>query len=161
MKKIILLVVIILASCKTKNPTQFSKESLNDTFITLNGESQSFKDILDQYKGKRILIDVWASWCGDCIKGMPKVEQLQAENLDVIYLFLSLDKTIEEWETGIKKYKVKGEHYFMQSGWKGDFGSFLGLDWIPRYVVVNEQGEIDLFKAVEAGDERILDALKK
>ena len=161
MKKLLLLITLVFASCTTESQTQFSEKAVNDTFVSLDGRSIVFKDILGKYHGKKIMIDVWASWCGDCIKGMPKVVELQNENPEVVYLFLSLDKTVEEWKLGIEKYNVKGEHYFMQSGWKGDFGSFLGLDWIPRYLVANEQGEIELFKAVKANDNRILEALKK
>lgn len=161
MKKIILLVAIIFASCTTKSQTQFSEKALNDTFLTLQGDTIVFKEVINQYKGKKVLIDVWASWCGDCIKGLPKVVELQKENPDVVFLFLSLDKDLEEWKIGIDKYGVKGEHYFMKSGWKGDFGNFLGLDWIPRYLVIDKTGKITLFKAVKANDERITVALKK
>ncbi len=48
----------------------------------------------------------------------------------------------------------------MAEGKKGTFGKFLGLWWIPRYVVVNEFGEIILFKATKITDKNILKALK-
>ena len=56
---------------------------------------------------------------------------------------------------GIEKHQIQGEHFFMQSGWNGDFGDFLNLDWIPRYMVIGAEGEIKLFKAVKANDKRI------
>ncbi|MDY0780151.1 TlpA disulfide reductase family protein [Tenacibaculum sp. IB213877] len=161
MKKIILILVVVFFNCKTENPTQFSQKALNDIFISLDEKTTTFQEVINQYKGKKVLIDVWASWCGDCIKGLPKVVTLQNENPDVVFLFLSLDKNLDEWKTGIEKYNVNGEHYFMKSGWEGDFGSFLGLDWIPRYVVVDEKGHISMYKAVEANDSQILEALKK
>ena len=49
----------------------------------------------------------------------------------------------------------------MQSGWDGDFGDFLGLNWIPRYLVVNENGFVDLFKSTKVTDPKIVNALKK
>lgn len=160
MKKVILLVAIVLASCTSKGQRKFSEKALNDTFLSLDAKKVAFKEVINQYKGKKVLIDVWASWCGDCIKGMPKVVALQKEYKDVVYLFLSLDKTEEEWKVGIKKYDVKGEHYLITSGWKGDFCSYLKLDWIPRYVVVDETGNIEVFKAVHADDSKIINALK-
>lgn len=149
----------MLSCVAQEQPPKFSKEALNDYFETLDGESIKFKDILKQYKGKTVVIDVWASWCSDCIKGMPKVHDLQAQYPDVTYLFLSLDKTKEAWKKGIEKYKVNGEQYFMQSGWKGPFGTFIQLDWIPRYMVVDKTGNIKLFKAIEADDQRIKEIL--
>ena len=156
----ILVILLTFFSCNTEKPTQFSEEALNDTFITLQGENIQFKDILNKHKGQTILIDVWASWCRDCIKGMPKIKKIQEENPDVVYLFLSLDKNINSWKKGIDKYQVKGEHYYMQSGWKGSFGEFLDLDWIPRYMVVDKQGDIKLYKAIKATDNNIIKSLR-
>ncbi len=156
----VLILLMSFFSCNTETPTTFSKEALNDAFIDLKGNSILFKDILEANKGKTIVIDVWASWCSDCIKGMPKVKALQRDFKEVTYLFLSLDKSEESWKKGIKKYKVEGQHYFMQSGWKGAFGTFVELDWIPRYMIINPDGTIKVFKAIEADDNKIIDALK-
>ena len=116
MKKATYLLVacLLVLNCKAQEPlTEFPEEALNDTFITLEGENILFKDILEKYKGQTILIDVWASWCGDCLKGMPKVKALQAENKNLVYLFLSADRSVKSWQKGINKYQVVGEHYFM------------------------------------------------
>lgn len=162
MKKmnIILIALITLLSCNTNKPTQFTEAAMNDTFVTLDGTDIQFKDILKQYQGQQIVIDVWASWCTDCIKGMPKVKALQKQYPNATYLFLSLDKKQTVWKKGIKKYNVTGEHYFMQSGWDGAFGKFVDLDWIPRYMVVDSSGNIKLFKATKADDKAIAKALK-
>ncbi len=161
MKNMNYLLVLLLSffSCNTETPTQFSEAALNDTFITLEGSNITFKSVLEAHKGKTIVIDIWASWCGDCIKGMPKVKRLQENHKDAAYIFLSLDKTQEAWKRGIEKYNVVGEHYFIQSGWKGAFGEFVDLDWIPRYMIVDSQGNIKLFKAVKADDKRITENL--
>jgi len=153
---------VVLMACQAKEtPKQFSEKALNDTFVSLDGEVLSFSSILNKYKGKTIFIDVWASWCKDCLEGMPNVKELQKQNKDIVYLFLSLDKTTESWKKGIEKYDVQGEHYFMQSGWKGDFGEFLNLDWIPRYLVVDENQNIILYKAIKVTDNNLKEVLKK
>ncbi|WP_345277976.1 TlpA disulfide reductase family protein [Litoribaculum gwangyangense] len=160
MNYLIILLISIL-SCNTETPAKFSEEALNDTFVTLEGNHIPFKEALETYKGQTLLIDIWASWCGDCIKGMPKVKTLQKEYKDVTYIFLSLDRNQEAWKRGIKKYDVVGEHFFMQSGWDGAFGEFVNLNWIPRYMVVDKQGNIKLFKAVNADDEKIKEILNE
>jgi len=151
-------ILLLFWSCNTEKPTQFSEEALQDTFITLDGTALPFQEILSQYKGKTVLIDVWASWCRDCIKGIPKVKKLQAEYPEIAYVFLSLDKNNSSWKNGIKKYQLEGDHFYMKSGWKGAFGEFLDLDWIPRYVVVDAIGNIKLFKAIKADDPDIIAA---
>jgi thiol-disulfide isomerase/thioredoxin len=161
MKKISYLIVIFFMafSCNMEEPTEFSEAALNDSFINLQGDSVIFKDILESHSGKTIVIDIWASWCSDCISGMPKIKALQQEYNDAVYIFLSLDRSEEAWKKGIEKYNVVGEHYFMQSGWEGSFGAFVDLDWIPRYMVVDANGNIKLFRAVEADDNQIKEFL--
>ncbi|RSK40583.1 TlpA family protein disulfide reductase [Mangrovimonas spongiae] len=164
MKKLLItfLASVVLFNCEAQEaPKQFSEKALNDTFVTLEGESLTFSSILNKYEGKTILIDVWASWCSDCIKSMPNLKELQKEYNDVVYLFLSLDKSVDAWKRGIKKYNVQGQHFYMQSGWKGDFGDFLNLDWIPRYLVVDKNQNIKLYKAVKATDKNLKNALIK
>ena len=155
----LIIMVLSVFSCNVETPTRFSEEALNDTFISLDDEVLTFETILEKYKGKQIVIDVWASWCEDCVRGFSKLKQLQEEKDDVVYLFLSLDRSIDKWKRGIDKYNIEGEHYYMQSGWKGPFGKFLDLDWVPRYLVVDAQGNIKLFRAVKADDKRIRERL--
>ncbi|MAO48886.1 MAG: alkyl hydroperoxide reductase [Aequorivita sp.] len=158
MKTLIALLLFVgFAQAQQKS---FSEAALNEKFLSENDVEISFSEILQQYKGKTVFIDIWASWCKDCIVGMPKVQKLREENPEVVFLFLSLDKEIESWKHGIEKYGVVGENYFIPAGWKGDFCSSIDLDWIPRYMVVNPEGEISLYKAIETDDENLLSALK-
>jgi len=162
MKQLVLYfsILIVLVSCNFETPTQFSDEALNDTLISLEGESVTLKSVLSQYKGKKILIDVWATWCKDCIVGMPVVKALQQEFSDVEFLFLSEDRNEAAWKRGIKKYDIKGNHYFIKEGSNGPFADFLNSNWIPRYMVIDKEGNIKLFKAKKATDQRIKEALQ-
>lgn len=158
MKTLIALLLFVgFAQAQQKS---FSEAALNEKFLSENNVEISFSEILQQYKGKTVFIDIWASWCKDCIEGMPKVQKLREENPEVVFLFLSLDKETESWKHGIEKYGVVGENYFIPAGWKGDFCSSIDLDWIPRYMVVNAEGEISLYKAIETDDKNLLSALK-
>ncbi len=166
MKKLLLLPVLLLglSSC-AQAPTSFPEEALNDKMKSTDGKEMTFKDVLAKYEGKTILIDVWASWCPDCIKGMPKVQALQhqyKDSKDVVFLFLSYDKTEDAWKNGIKKYRVIGEHYLVGSKWKGGaFSDAVRLDWIPRYMIVDANGNIALFRAIEADDQKLTATLQR
>ncbi|MEQ6123001.1 TlpA disulfide reductase family protein [Pseudotenacibaculum sp. MALMAid0570] len=161
MKKISLFVCLLLLLSCSKNPAHFSEEALQETLLSKDGTTTTFQQVLKKYKGKKVLIDVWASWCGDCIKGLPNLKQLQNDNPEVQYLFLSIDKSKRNWKRAIDNYQIKGDHYLMPQEKKGALGKFLRLWWIPRYIVVNESGEISLFKATKITDKNILEAFKK
>ena len=157
---IIFLCINTFLNCQSISEEKFSEEALQDQFINLDGDSVSFKSILDKHMDRDILIDVWASWCKDCIKSLPKLKELQSSYPNLDYIFLSLDKSQKAWRTGIERNNLKGEHYFMSSGWKGPMGDFLNLDWIPRYLMVNSKGEIVVYKAIKPNDKNLLKNLK-
>ena len=76
---------LTLLSCNSVDPTQFTDEALNDVFFNQEGQEIKFQEIVEKYKGKTILIDVWASWCKDCLEGLPSIKKIQSENKDVVY----------------------------------------------------------------------------
>ncbi|QZK90172.1 TlpA family protein disulfide reductase [Flavobacterium sp. CHNK8] len=162
MKKIIaLLVVFATFSCTTNaQKTEFTKKALTETLLATNGSQVAFKNILKKHKGKTLVIEVWASWCGDCVKAMPKLKELQANNPDVSYLFISMDKTADKWKEGIEKHQLKGDHYMANDQMKGVFAKEVDVDWIPRYIIVDKNGKIVLYRAIETDFEKINETLK-
>src|SRR3989304_2986180 len=95
---LVLLFAMITFSCSQAQKTSFSKKALEETLLATDGSQVAFQDILKKYKGKTLVIEVWASWCGDCIKAMPKIKELQANNPEVAYVFISMDKTADKWK---------------------------------------------------------------
>ena len=157
---VILLIAFATFSSARAQKTNFSKEALSEKLLATDESQVAFKDILKKYKGKTLVIEVWASWCGDCVKAMPKVKELQANNPDVSYLFLSADKTADKWKIGIEKHELKGNHYMMNDGMKGVFGKAIDLDWIPRYIIIDKTGKIVLYRAIETDFDKINETLK-
>ena len=149
-----------LLNCQSDKITTFSEAALNDEFITLDENVVPFSAILEQHKGQTIFIDVWASWCKDCRKSLPKVKELQKEFPGMSFVFLSLDKSLGAWKKGIQTYNLKCDHYFMQSGWKGAMGTFLDFNWIPRYIIVDPEGKIVVYKAIKTKDKNLRKYLK-
>jgi len=148
-----------LFGCSFETPTSFPDEVLNDTMFQMDGNEIQFRDILRKHEGKKMVIDVWASWCKDCIVGFPKLKALQQEFQNTEFVFLSVDRSPAAWQRSLKRYDLKGDHYFIPDGQKGVFGDFLNSNWIPRYLVVDAQGDIELFKAKRADDNKLKDVL--
>lgn len=170
MKKIIIALIaistIIISACaqeKKELPTVFPQEALSAKLMSIAGENLTLKTVLEKHKGKTIVIDIWASWCGDCIKGLPLVKELQTKvkSDDLEFVFLSVDRKEQNWKNAITKRNIVGDHYLVSSkSMKGALGKSIDLDWIPRYMVIGKNGNIKLYKAVKANDSRILEAIK-
>jgi thiol-disulfide isomerase/thioredoxin len=158
-KILVLLLAIITFSCSQAQKKSFSNEALSETLLASDGNQVAFKDILKKYKGKTLVIEVWASWCGDCVKAMPKIKELQANNPEVAYVFISMDKTIDNWKLGIDKHEIKGDHYMANDQMKGKFGKAIDLDWIPRYIIIDKTGKIVIYRAIETDFEKINNTL--
>lgn len=160
-KTLVFLFAVITLSCSQAQKNSFSKEALSEKLMATDGSQVAFQDILKKYKGKTLVIEVWASWCGDCVKAMPKIKELQASNPDAAYLFLSMDRTIENWKIGIEKHDLKGDHFMANDQMKGVFGKAIDLDWIPRYIIIDKTGKIILYRAIETDFEKINSILKE
>ena len=162
MKRIIVLLIAFATFSCTSNAqkTKFSEEALSETLLATDGSQVAFKDILKKHKGKTLVIEVWASWCGDCIKAMPKLKELQANNPDVAYVFISMDKTADKWKVGIEKYELKGDNFMANDQMKGVFAKAIDVDWIPRYIVLDKNGKIVLYRAIETDFDKINETLK-
>ena len=156
-------VIMASISCSNAQKNKFSQEALEGKLTTTDGSEVSFKEVLEKHKGKTIVVEIWASWCSDCVKAMPKVKELQAANPDVVYVFISMDKAMDKWKTGIEKHELKGDHYWVndEKGMKGAFGKSIDLDWIPRYIVVDKKGKVALYRAIETDFEKIDKELKR
>jgi thiol-disulfide isomerase/thioredoxin len=162
MKKLIALVIAFATfSCTNAQKKEFSKKALSETLLTTDGGQLAFKKILKKHEGKTLVIEVWASWCGDCVKAMPKVHELQANNPDVDFVFLSMDKTADKWKAGIEKHELKGDHFMVNDQMKGVFAKEVDIDWIPRYIIVDKKGKIVLYRAIETDFDKINETLSK
>ena len=164
MKKIFASIAVLIGCIATfsfinKQP-EFSKEALSEKLLSANDTQVSFQDVLSKHQGKTIVIECWASWCGDCVKAMPKMKALQNDNPNVDYVFISMDKTADKWKAGIDKHELKGDHYMVNDGMKGAFGTAINLDWIPRYIIVDKKGKIVLYRAIETDFDQINSTLK-
>ena len=163
MKKIVTLFFGALPSisCSNAQKKEFSKESLTKILVSTDKTEISFGDILEKQKGKVTVIEIWASWCSDCVKAMPKVKEMQANNPEVDYVFISMDKVYDKWINGIEKHDLKGKHYWATDGMKGKFGKSIDVDWIPRYIILDKNGNIKIYRAIETDFDKINATLKE
>ncbi len=99
---------------------------------------------LESLRGKIVLIDFWASWCGPCRKENPNVVRVYNQYKDQGFeiLGVSLDKTKARWEQAITADKLTWLHISDLKGWRSEFAKQYGVSSIPQTVLVDAEGKI-------------------
>ena len=97
-----------------------------------------------QLRGKYVLIDFWASWCGPCRGENPNVVAAynQFKNKNFTVLGVSLDENKQAWIDAIKEDKLTWQHISDLKKWSSAAVPLYGLDGIPYNVLIDPQGKI-------------------
>ena len=87
---------------------------------------------------------------------MPKAKELEEKNTNIDFVFLSLDRNFEDGKRHRKtQYAKQRKNYWFNEGWKNNFNNYIDLNWIPRYLVINQKSEIVKYYAITPEDPEI------
>ena len=122
---------------------------------TLDGQRVS----LDDMKGKVVLLDFWATWCGPCREALPHMRSLAKDfqGQPLVILSVSLDSDEQKWKEFIAKNGMTWLHY-RDGGYNGPIASMFGVHAIPHTFTIDADG---VLQDEQIGDVSIEGKLKK
>ena len=95
-------------------------------------------------RGKYVVLDFWATWCGPCIKAMPHMKELRAKyrSQGVELVGVSLDSNRSALQKMVKQDGLDWPHAFDGQGWKNATAQQFGVTGIPRTFLLSPEGEV-------------------
>ena len=154
--------LVSLANQQTKQLVTYLESNYATNLIMAKGnpspkftdytDAKGGKKSLDSFKGSYVYIDVWATWCGPCIREIPSLQKLEKEyhKKNITFVSISTDESVRSggsWEKAEKKWRdfVKKRQMSGVQLWSGQDFSFqraYQINAIPRFLLIDPEGNI-------------------
>jgi len=108
------------------------------SFQNMDGEQVT----MDDFKGKYVYVDVWATWCNPCLGEIPYLKKIE-ENFkgkNIAFVSISVDQTQDPWRAMVMKDTLKGVQLW--AGQAKEFSEFYKITGIPRFMLFDKEGNI-------------------
>lgn len=127
---------------RSENKSFLTKgERAPDFYLSdLNGKFHTLKE----FQGKLIYISFWATWCSPCLKTIPQKNTIIGEygNRPIEFINISFDKEKDKWEKSVKNLSILGLNLICNGNWADILKTKYYIQGIPRYILINKDGEI-------------------
>lgn len=119
----------------------------NEDVANMSDGEQLLRKIIEPYKGKIILLDIWGTWCSPCKEALShsQEEYERLKDYDLVYLYLANDSPDEGWKNVIKEYNVTGDnvvHYNLPKEQQSAIEHFLKVNAFPTYKLIDRDGNL-------------------
>ena len=119
----------------------------NSDVADMSDGEKILRKIIEPYRGRLILLDVWGTWCGPCKEALShsKEEFERLKDYNLVYLYLANRSSDESWKNVIKEYDLMGDdivHYNLPADQQSAIENFLNVHAFPTYKLIDRDGTV-------------------
>tara|TARA_Y100000768_G_C23983637_1_gene687429 strand:+ start:368 stop:1777 length:1410 start_codon:yes stop_codon:yes gene_type:complete len=141
--------------------TVSGKKSIEFNYENYNGGRTTLED----FAGKLVYIDVWATWCGPCIKEFPHLKKLvnefSSKNIEFVSISIDHKKDYEKWRQMVSEKNIGGTHLFDHEGLGSSFMKAFNVGMIPRFMMLDREGKIISSNAPRPSSNNVREFIQK
>ena len=145
---------------KIKNEI-IGKPSKSFDYVNRKGGNTKLEDL----RGKYVYIDVWATWCGPCRAEIPFLKKIEekyhGKNIEFVSISIDVNKDYEKWKNFVTDKQLGGVQLFADKDWSSDFITSFGINSIPRFLLIDPQGNVVDADAVRPSSPELVATLDK
>lgn len=114
---------------------------------------------LASLKDKYVYIDVWATWCGPCLREIPFLQQIEKDyhgkNIQFVSISIDEPKDYNKWKTMVSEKALGGIQLMADNNWNSKFIKEYAILGIPRFILIDPQGNIVSADAPRPSDPKL------
>ena len=139
-KILIALVLMIFTAIQVEAQPSIGQQAYEITLPDVKGVIQKLSD----QKGKIVLVDFWASWCGPCRKANPGLGVLYSKYKDKGFeIFgVSIDEEKSAWKKAIANDRIRWKQVIAPGGWEAPIALEWKIEQIPSSFLLNAEGKV-------------------
>ena len=131
-------------------------EAANEVFkkikiIDYNGNITTIGSVLSSKKSKLKYVDIWASWCGPCLEGIPYSKSIPGkfDSNEMETFFISIDENQADWKKAYAKLDMQKEESYcvLDDENQKVLEKALQITGIPRYLILDSLNSIQMLRA--------------
>ncbi|WP_298758013.1 TlpA disulfide reductase family protein [uncultured Psychroserpens sp.] len=146
---------------KNKNLMKGKPSPQFNNYENHKGGEMSLADL----KGKYVYVDVWATWCGPCIREIPSLKEVEKkfhnENIEFVSTSIDEVKDHDKWIDMVKDKDLGGVQLMADNAWKSKFVRDYAIDGIPRFILIDPNGNIVSADAPRPSNPKLVELLEE
>ncbi len=106
-----------------------------------NGNMISF----ESFKGKTVVVDIWATWCVPCLRQMPRIKELEHEfeGKEIVFIGICMGSKKEDWLQKLEEFELDNIQLFDAGD---DFAKALNISAVPHILIYNQESKLEIYQ---------------